>query len=97
VSYGAIMPVMTPTALSMSDAERAEMCVMSTSTSLTERRLKGGDFSSVAQLVEAIELLAEHWIDNPKPLIRHTLAQDIIQRVRRGRRTFHQIKSATDH
>lgn len=64
---------------------------------LTERRLKRGVFSSVTQLVEAIELWAEHWNDDPKPFVWHTPAKEIVKRVRRGRRTLHQIKSATDH
>lgn len=64
---------------------------------LTERRLKRGVFNSVAHLIEAIELWAEHWNDHPKPFVWHTPAKDIIKRVRRGRRKLHQIKSATDH
>ena len=64
---------------------------------LTDRRLRRGVFSSVAGLIDAIETWTEHWNDHPKPFIWHTPAQDIIDKVRRGRATLHQIKSATDH
>jgi transposase len=36
---------------------------------LTKRRLKFGTFDSVDSLIEAIELWAEHWNDQPKPFI----------------------------
>ena len=64
---------------------------------LTERRLRRGVFSSVDELVHAIELWIEHWNDDPKPFVWHKTAQEIIEKVRRGRATLHQIKSATDH
>ncbi len=64
---------------------------------LTERRLKRGVFTSVPNLIEAIELWAEHWNDDPKPFVWHKPAQDIIAKVKRGRAALHQIKSATPH
>lgn len=64
---------------------------------LTDRRLRRGTFSSVPVLVEAIELWVEHWNDDPKPFVWHKSAQEIIEKVKRGRRKLHQIKSATDH
>lgn len=64
---------------------------------LTERRLKRGVFTSVATLTEAIELWAEHWNDNPKPFVWHTPAKEIIEKVRRGRASLRQVKSATHH
>jgi len=64
---------------------------------LTDRRLRRGVFTSVAELIEAIELWVEHWNDDPKPFVWHKPAQEIIEKVRRGRDTLHQIKSATDH
>jgi transposase len=64
---------------------------------LTERRLRRGVFTSVANLTAAIRLWAEHWNQNPKPFIWHKAADEIIDKVRRGRTTLHQIKSATDH
>jgi len=64
---------------------------------LTERRLRRGVFTSVADLVDAITDWAAHWNNNPKPFIWHKAADEIIAKVRRGRATLHQIKSATDH
>ena len=64
---------------------------------LTERRLRRGRFTSVAELIDAIELWAEHWNDDPKPFVWHTPAKEIIAKVRRGRAALHQIKSATHH
>jgi transposase len=64
---------------------------------LTERRLRRGVFTSVAALVEAIELWIEHWNDNPRPFVWHKAADEIIEKVRRGRAALHQIKSATRH
>ncbi len=57
---------------------------------LTERRLKCGAFSSsVAAGVEAIELWAEHWNDDPKPFVWHKTTQEIIEKVRRARVPLH--------
>jgi transposase len=64
---------------------------------LTERRLRRGVFSSVPQLIEAIETWIEHWNDDPKPFIWHKTANEIIEKVRRGRASLHQVKSATRH
>jgi len=64
---------------------------------LTERRLRRGAFSSVDALIEAIEVWTEHWNDDPKPFIWHKTAEQIIEKVRRGRAALHQINSATDH
>ncbi len=65
---------------------------------LTNKRLKDGAFSSVPALVEAIDIWASHWNDDPKPFVWHIPAQKIIAKVRRGRAALaHQIKSATDH
>ena len=62
---------------------------------LTDRRLRKAAFSSVPQLVEAIELWAEHWNDNPKPFVWHAEANTIIEKVRRGRAVLTRVKSAT--
>jgi len=64
---------------------------------LTDRRLRRGAFSSVKSLVAAIELWAVHWNDDPKPFIWHKPANEIIEKVRRGRSALHQIKTAPDH
>ena len=64
---------------------------------ITDRRLRRGRFTSVAQLIAAMETWAEHWNDNPQPFIWHKTTEEIITKVRRGRATLHQIKSATHH
>ncbi len=64
---------------------------------LTDRRLRRGTFNSVAALIDAIELWVEHWNDNPKPFVWHKTAEEIIEKVQRGRVTLHQVKSATQH
>ena len=64
---------------------------------LTDRRLRRGVFTSVADLVAAIEKWAACWNDAPKPFVWHTPAAEIIEKVQRGRAALHQIKSPTDH
>jgi transposase/transcriptional regulator with XRE-family HTH domain len=65
---------------------------------LTDKRLRRGSFGSVRELVDAIELWADHWNDDPKPFVWHKTANQIITKVRRGRAALtHQTKSATHH
>src|SRR4051794_38746419 len=64
---------------------------------LTDKRLRRGRFTSVADLTEAITVWAEHWNTDPKPFIWKATAEDIIAKVQRGRTTLHQIKTQTDH
>ena len=64
---------------------------------LTERRLRRGVFTSVEDLIEAIETWAEHWNDDPKPFVWKKAADEIIAKVRRGRAALTQAKSATRH
>jgi transposase len=64
---------------------------------LTDRRLRRGVFTSVADLSTAITTWAEHWNTDPKPFIWKATAEDIITKVQRGRDTLHQIKTQTDH
>jgi transposase len=64
---------------------------------LTERHLRRGVFTSVPQLIEAIEIWAEHWNEDPKPFVWHKQAEEIIAKVRRGRAALTQVQSATDH
>jgi len=64
---------------------------------LTQRRLRRGTFNSVDTLIEAIELWAEHWNDDPKPFIWRKTAEEIIAKVRRGRTALTEAKSATHH
>jgi len=64
---------------------------------LTDRRIRRGVFTSVPDLIEAIAGWVDHWNDDPKPFVWHKTADEIIEKVRRGRATLHQIKSTTDH
>ena len=64
---------------------------------LTDKRLRRGAFTSVADLTAAINTWAEHWNDNPKPFIWKATAEDIIAKVQRGRTTLHQMNTQTDH
>jgi transposase len=64
---------------------------------LTQRRLRRGTFTNVAGLIEAIELWAEHWNDDPRPFIWKKTAEEIITKVRRGRTALTEAKSATHH
>jgi transposase len=64
---------------------------------LTDKRLRRGVFTSVADLTEAITTWAEHWNTDPKPFIWKATAEDIITKVRRGRETLNRINSQTDH
>jgi transposase len=64
---------------------------------LTDKRLRRGAFTSVADLITAITTWAEHWNTNPTPFVWKATAEDIITKVRRGRQTLNQINSQTDH
>ena len=64
---------------------------------LTDKRLRRGVFTSVADLTAAITTWAEHWNANPTPFIWKATTEDIITKVRRGRETLNQINSQTDH
>lgn len=64
---------------------------------LTDKRLRRGQFTSVADLTDAITTWAQHWNTDPKPFIWKATADDIIAKVQRGRAALHQIKSTTDH
>jgi hypothetical protein len=65
---------------------------------LTERRLRRGVLSSVRELVAAIGDWSDHWNQDPEPFIWHAKAEDIIEKVRRGRAVLNsQHISQTDH
>lgn len=65
---------------------------------LTNKRLRTGSFNSVAALTEAIDVWVSHWNDDPKPFVWTKTANDIIDKVRRGRAALtHQTNSATNH
>jgi len=64
---------------------------------LTDKRLRRGVFGSVKELTAAIRLWATHWNKDPQPFIWTKAADEIIEKVRRGRAALHQVKSATGH
>jgi len=64
---------------------------------LTDRRLRRGTFTSVPALIEAIETWAGHWNTDPNPFVWHAAADEILTKVRRGRKRLSQVKSATQH
>ena len=64
---------------------------------LTDKRLRRGAFTSVADLSQAITAWADHWNSDPKPFIWKATAEDIIAKVSRGREALRQAKSQTDH
>jgi hypothetical protein len=59
--------------------------------------LKRGTFTSVDDLVTAIELWAEHWNDDPKPFVWQKPAEAIIAKVTWGRPSLASNNSATHH
>jgi transposase len=65
---------------------------------LTKRRLQRGVFSSIDDLVDAIETWAEHWNDNPKPFLWTKTADAILAKTRQARAALDaSATSATDH
>jgi transposase len=64
---------------------------------LTKRRLERGAFSSVDQLVEAIETWAEHWNDNPKPFVWTKTADAILAKARRAREALNASTNTATH
>jgi transposase len=64
---------------------------------LTNRRLRRGTFTSVSVLIDAIESWIAKWNEDPKPFVWHKAADEIIEKVRRGRAALAQVNSATRH
>ena len=65
---------------------------------LTDRRLRRGTFTSVAEREDAIQPWTSHWIQDPTRFIWKATAADIIEKVQRGRAALNrQINSKTDH
>ncbi len=65
---------------------------------LTERRLRRSTFTSLDELITGIEVWAEHWNDSPNPFVWTKTANEIIDKVKRGRATLNTVtKSATHH
>jgi len=66
---------------------------------LTNRRLRRGSFHSVQHLIDAISLWADEWNRDPKPFLWQATAEQIIEKVRRGRQAlngYHDV-SVADH
>ncbi len=65
---------------------------------LTDRMLRRGVFTSVPELQTAIHDWADHWNTDPKPFIWKATADEIIEKVQRGRAALtRKINSTTDH
>ena len=65
---------------------------------LTDKRLRRGVFTNVPELVEAIMTWGSHWNDDPEPFIWHASADEIIEKVQRGRTALNrQTNSTTAH
>jgi transposase len=58
---------------------------------ITDKRIRRGSFKSVADLIAAIEEYIEVHNDNPKPYKWTKTADEIIEKVRRGRIALHQV------
>ena len=66
---------------------------------LTERRLRRGSFCSLDHLIDAITLWADHWNQNPKPFVWRAPAEEILDKVTRGRQALKNThaNSVSDH
>jgi transposase len=60
---------------------------------LTDRGLRRGVFTSVPALIEAITAWVAHGNEDPKPFVWHAVADEILTKVRRGRKTLAQVTS----
>ncbi len=61
---------------------------------ITTNRLKRGIFHSVGHLVDAITQYIENHNTNPKPFVWTASAQDILEKVKRGRATLNKLQTA---
>jgi len=57
---------------------------------LTDRRLRRGTFTSVAELSDAITTWAGHWNIDPRPFVWTKTADEILTKAQRGRETLRQ-------
>ena len=65
---------------------------------LTRKALTNAAFTSVAQLEERIETWISHWNDDPKPFVWTRPAEEIIDKIHRGRAALDQhTNNATHH
>ena len=60
---------------------------------LSEKRLRRGTFRSVDELVGAIDAYIDQHNDNPNPYIWTAAASDILEKVKRARRTLDKRQS----
>jgi transposase len=58
---------------------------------LTEKQIRRGCFGNVAELIETIEHYVAQHNANPKPFVWTAKASDILEKVKRARRTFHKL------
>jgi transposase len=59
---------------------------------ITGKAVRRGSFSSVPDLVAAIEEFIEEWNRDPKPFIWTARAEDILEKIERCRRRLEEIK-----
>ena len=59
---------------------------------LTGKAVRGGSFSSVPDLIAAIEEFIAAWNSDPKPLIWMARAEDILEKLERCRRRLEKVK-----
>ena len=64
---------------------------------ISENRLRRGVFTSVAELVQAIDDYVAHHNTNPKPFIWTQSARDILQKVIRANENLSSKQNATLH
>ena len=64
------------------------------SRDITENQLRRGVFKSVKDLTEAIETYIERHNENPKPFIWTAKANDILEKVKRGREKLNKLQSS---
>jgi hypothetical protein len=60
---------------------------------LTTKRLKRGSFASVPELIGAIEDYIANHNDDPKPFVWTKTAEEIIEKVKRGRVALEQARA----
>jgi hypothetical protein len=60
---------------------------------LTQNRLRRGVFRDVEELITAIGNYIDHHNQSPKPFIWTARAADILEKVKRARRTLHTRRS----
>jgi hypothetical protein len=64
------------------------------SRDITENQLRRGVFKSVKDLTEAIETYIDRHNENPKPFIWTAKANDILEKVKRGREKLNKLQSS---